>query len=182
MISAVGNDVVDLQDPETRSAHPRFASRIGAPQDEVWLHFAAKEAAYKALHKIDPAIRPIPRRFVVDVAEGVVRAAGHIVRFTSETSQDFVHVVAWTGSPERIVGVAPAEGDPSADVRRRLQAAVAERLGLDAADLEVERLPQPGAWDGLAPPRLLLRGAALPLDISLSHHGRFVAWAAALPR
>ena len=178
---AVGNDIVDLRDPETRSAHPRFASRVGAPRDDVWLHFAAKEAAYKALHTLDSRVRPIPRRFVVDPEAGEVRHEGSVLPFVAERNEDFVHVVAWVGEPELLSGWGPVQGDPSADVRRRLCEGVAPLLGVEAGELQVERAPLPGSWDGLAPPRLLLRERPLPLDICLSHHGRYVAWAAALP-
>ena len=64
----VGNDVVDLTDPETRldSLHDRFAERIftasereaifadARPDVALWTHWAAKQSAYKVLRKADP--------------------------------------------------------------------------------------------------------------------------------
>jgi hypothetical protein len=46
------------------------------------------------------------------------------------------------------------------------------RLGLDGVDVLRDALP--GSWDGFGPPRL----SDDSRDISLSHDGRFVAFAA----
>jgi hypothetical protein len=75
----LGNDVVDLWDPETRpgAAHPRFDVRVfdptelaalarsRAPNQLRWVLWAAKEAAYKAAKRMDPTTLLSPRRFVV---------------------------------------------------------------------------------------------------------------------
>jgi hypothetical protein len=55
------------------------------------------------------------------------------------------------------------------------RALVVKGVGLPGAT--VERVPVPGSWDGFAPPRLWKDGAPVELDVSLSHHGRFVACA-----
>jgi len=82
------------------------------------------------------------------------------------------------GSPVPRWGVARLSGDdPSAEVRRRICEGVGLELGLDPDELEVVRDPAPGSWDGRGPPRLLHGGRPLSLDVSLSHHGQFVAWA-----
>ncbi|MGH7855988.1 MAG: 4'-phosphopantetheinyl transferase family protein, partial [Candidatus Binatia bacterium] len=78
----VGNDVIDLRDPETApgSQHPRFDARVFAPAERAllgastdarrlrWILWAAKEAAYKVARKIDARAVFSPRRFVVDLA------------------------------------------------------------------------------------------------------------------
>ena len=64
----LGNDVVDLADPEVRGgpAHPRFDARVFSPPERRalesesapnrlrWTLWAAKEAAYKLAVKRDP--------------------------------------------------------------------------------------------------------------------------------
>jgi hypothetical protein len=50
---------------------------------------------------------------------------------------------------------------------------VAPRLGVAADELRIVRQERI--------PRLQRRGAPLPIELSLSHHGRFVAFAALLP-
>ena len=94
---AVGNDVVDLTDPETdlRALHPRFAERVFSPAERDalaacerepvarrhgstareapartllhWALWAAKESAYKALQRLAPGTLFSPREFEVDL-------------------------------------------------------------------------------------------------------------------
>lgn len=63
---------------------------------------------------------------------------------------------------------------PSAAVRLLARSHVAATLGSD--EDEVEIVCDPGVT-GRRPPRVLLRGRPAPCDVSLSHHGRWVAWA-----
>jgi phosphopantetheinyl transferase (holo-ACP synthase) len=78
-LPGVGNDVVDLKEPENRgkSGDDRFLDRIftvdereliaGAqsPDTLLWSLWAAKEAAYKAVSGGDPSVCSIPRRYRV---------------------------------------------------------------------------------------------------------------------
>src|SRR4029453_11561642 len=71
--------VVDFAASEARAgaAHPRFDARVfacsereallrsDAPPGLPWILWAAKEAAYKAVKRADPATVFSPRRFVV---------------------------------------------------------------------------------------------------------------------
>ena len=84
----VGNDVVDLKEPENRgkSGDGRFLDRVftvpeqemiaGArsPDTLLWSLWAAKEAAYKAVSGADPSVCSIPRRYPVLIDGG--EAAG----------------------------------------------------------------------------------------------------------
>ena len=84
----VGNDVVDLCDPDAdfASFSPRFDERVFAPSERRciatsadpescrWRMWSAKEAAYKAVRKTDPTVVFSPRRLEV--------------RFTGTGSQD----------------------------------------------------------------------------------------------
>lgn len=63
---------------------------------------------------------------------------------------------------------------PSAAVRMLARAALAETLGAHEGDVEI--VCDPGVT-GRRPPRVFLRGEPAPCDVSLSHHGRWVAWA-----
>ena len=78
----VGNDIVDLRDPETRpgALHPRFDARVFTPAERErigpdeqghrmrWLMWAAKESAYKAAKKLDPRTVFSPSRFEVELS------------------------------------------------------------------------------------------------------------------
>jgi hypothetical protein len=66
---------------------------------------------------------------------------------------------------------------PSAAGRRFLTQELATQLGCSADDLSIS-----GAQRRGSPPRVTLRGVLSPIDVSLSHHGRFVAFMFAVPR
>lgn len=63
---------------------------------------------------------------------------------------------------------------PSAAVRLLARPALAQALGADEGDVEI--VCAPGVM-GRRPPRVLLAGRPAPCDVSLSHHGSWVAWA-----
>ncbi len=63
---------------------------------------------------------------------------------------------------------------PSAAVRIAARAALANILSLDEARIEI--VCDPGA-PGRRPPRVLVDGCPADADVSLSHHGRWIAWA-----
>lgn len=186
----VGNDVVDLEDPEAIDAHlrDRFVQRVLAsdererlavdpePLTRLWSYFAAKEAAYKVAVKLRPATILAHRRFRVAEDFSHVRFEELRLRLRIIRGDGYVHAIAAEAGEPR-GGVARLEGDdPSAEVRRRLCAEVAAVHGLDPGALRVIRDPSDRRWDGKGPPRLELQGRPLPLDVSLSHHGRWVAW------
>ena len=94
---SVGNDVVDLVDPETlrEEQHPRFDERVYAPEELAllqrsesehvtrWLLWAAKEAAYKAEKRDAPDTVFSPRRLCRPAASPLGgRGSGEGVRST----------------------------------------------------------------------------------------------------
>jgi hypothetical protein len=190
----LGDDLVDLGDPEARpgASHPGFDARVFAASERAWLAaseaqalarwslWAAKEAAYKRARRLDPGVRFHPSRFAValdhDGRCGRVVGPGGEARVRLERSGDALHAVAF-GSPEEAERIAHglatlAEGeDPSLAARALALRRCAERLGARADELRVElcsRIPALHLPDGRA------------LALSLSHHGRFVAFAGAL--
>jgi phosphopantetheinyl transferase (holo-ACP synthase) len=201
----VGNDVVDLADAEAQGAarHPRFDVRVFAPDERRriaaadseaplrWILWTAKEAAYKLARRRDPACIFSPIRFVValDTAPDTKRGAtleGHVrhadeaypVRVTLDG--DCVHAVvtapgrsfARVAASSHRLGDTDLGAEPSQAVRDFAIFELAPLLGADAASLSIrsrERIP-----------RLQLH-AGQTADLSLSHHGRFVAYACALP-
>lgn len=70
-------------------------------------------------------------------------------------------------------------GRPSAHARLLARARLAAHLGADESELQiVTSRDRPGR----TPPRIRLGGRALPdVDLSISHHGSWVAWALLLP-
>jgi hypothetical protein len=191
---SLGNDVVDLDDAEARldGLHPRWTDRVFtaaeraaiAASDEPrrlhWALWAAKESAYKALVRRDAGAAFSPRAFAVELAslpaQGVAR--GRVVHrgcdaFSLEVEADegFVHALA---RPEGSAGgvlsrVALAEGPAGAAVRELAAGAIGSSLELVSGLLRIEGRPPAAVWP------------AGRLDVSLSHHGRFVAFACSLP-
>jgi len=186
----VGNDVVDLRDPEVVKgpAHPRFDARVfarserealrqsGAPERLRWLFWGAKEAAYKLARKLDPTVVFSPSRFVVTLDATLVGQVCHQERsypVKLAAGGDSVHAIATEShSAGRIVaGIASTEAalDSSRAVRELATTALAERLRMPTEAIRIGR-------DGRIP-TLEVLGRDTALDLSLSHHGRFVAFA-----
>ena len=195
--TSVGNDVIDLGDPEARpdGCHARFDSRVFAlselealaasavPVRLRWILWAAKEATYKVVKKQDRATVFSPRRFVVTLLGGTqARVVFDEQSFAVELDVGERYVHAVTTVPDlapRVVVTAVerlAWGSttcPGSAVRTLAIATLAPRLGIAVAELSVAR-------DGRIP-HLQRAGVALATDLSLSHHGRFVAFACVLP-
>jgi phosphopantetheinyl transferase (holo-ACP synthase) len=194
----VGNDVVDLGDPANAGAHrrARLVARVcGGPEREAiarscdptalfWSFFAAKEAAFKLASKL--GARPVfaHRRFEVDASLSSVSHDGRAFRLAVDRDSDRLHVVAWVGGERPLAVVAEVDptGDAGLAVRRLVVTTLARRLGCSPSTLAIVRDPEPAAWDDLGPPRLLRGGLPMVGDLSLSHDGRFVAFAASLSR
>jgi phosphopantetheinyl transferase (holo-ACP synthase) len=195
---SIGNDVVDLADPETREQglHPRFDERVFRPEERAllgardsahvvrWALWAAKESAYKAEKRVDPGVVFSPKQLAVElsdlptvggkgVAEGRVVHRGHALDLQVHVDGTRLHAVARsTGMAGALLlwRVERAASEPSGAVRRLASTAIASALDLDPEGVRIARRP----------PVALHRGRPLVTDLSLSHHGRFVAFACAL--
>jgi phosphopantetheine--protein transferase-like protein len=189
---SIGNDVVDLDDPESQIEvlHPRWIERVFTEAERRalaaspvrhrlhWALWAAKESGYKALRRLDPEAVFSPRAFEIALEElreesavcrGEVRHRDGTFALEVRLGSSFVHAIASaSGTGGRLVArVERTIGDPGAAVRAATAGAVAEAFDLDAADLRVRGRP-PVVHQGTA---------ALDVPVSLSHHGRFVAFA-----
>jgi len=186
---------VDLADRETalHAMHPRFDERVFAAEELLWLRgngaagrwmlWAAKESAYKAAKKLDPQTIFAPRRLLVrldDGSAGTVRLGDRMFSVRVRLDGDVCHAVAW-GDPARsplvVSGVrqlTAREAAPRHAARRFVIESLAVALGVPASELELVKDDRV--------PRLRLHGRPAGLDVSLSHHGRFVAFACSLGR
>jgi len=185
----VGNDVVDLTDPAIAQHHTRerFVSRVCGVEErarvvtafDLWAHFAAKEAAYKALVKLGCSPGFAHRDIRVSADLRAVRWRENELELSVAFDEQCVHAVTWSArSPPVLARVARARGEEGAAARALLCELLAEGIGGSADELKVVRDPVAGAWDGFGPPRVERRGATIEADVSLSHDGRFVAAAA----
>ncbi len=192
----VGNDLVDLadRDADSRTFSARFDLRVFTdaerasirahtdPARQRWRLWAGKEAAYKVARKLDARTVFAPSRFAVELDQrgsGVARTGrtGTVYRLwlTETASRIHVHAISPGADPAAVVWAwGPVRaGDPSGSARELAIRVLAPRLRAAAGELEVGRADRiPVLW---------LRGAPASLDLSLSHHGDWVAFAA-LPR
>jgi len=189
----IGDDVVDLGDEDAAAGtrHPGFDARVfdlserallgrsPEPDRLRWVLWAAKESAYKAARKQVPETVFAPSCFVVEPAGGgqmTVRAAGRSYRIEVAGNGEHVHAVAQpAGGAARVcAGVARLGGAAPSEAARRLAVTrLAPVLGVSAERLTIRR-------DGRVPV-LWIDDAPGVADLSLSHHGRFVSFACALP-
>lgn len=198
----VGNDIVDLEATGNpgKSGDSRFLGRVltekerrlmaGAerPDALLWAFWAAKEAAYKAISRGDPSVCSIPHRYGVVLEKGSTTGTeplctGMVITPRGELAlriafgEDRIHALA-AGSEavldrlclyvENLNGI----GDPSIPIRERLLEEIARLIECAAGELSFAKERRgPGA------PLVLFRGRPLAAEVSLSHDGRFAAFA-----
>ncbi len=193
---SVGNDVVDLADPQTRlsALHPRWGDRVFCAAERRaleasrsrhrlhWALWAAKESAYKARKRLEPEAVFSPKEFEVElsplpatggVAVGRVFHRGEAFELEVRIHGASVHAVATSegeAGARVLWKVEETRCDPGVAARRLAARAIGSALGLDPAGLRIVGRP----------PVALDRGRRLEVDVSLSHHGRFVAFACTL--
>lgn len=181
-----------------------LVERATDPDLVLWTLWAAKEAAFKAVSKATGRVPVfVHADFEVESpADGLgrVRWDGLELPFLVRggRSTGSVHVVAWSGSPRpRMAGgsslvdrgaalrerlssreLANVHSAASAHVRLEARAHLARLSGAPEEELEIVCEKGPA---GRVPPRVLRAGNRAPWDVSLSHHGRLVAWVVALP-
>lgn len=189
----IGNDIVDLDDPETDvgASHPRFEQRVfsaaerawiarsGAPREELWTFWAAKEAAYKLLRASDPSTVFSPSTFEVRrirPSRAEVRWRGKLVSVDLDVRPSSIHAIAQTVAHRRTVsGFARCHGgDPSRVARALAIESLSPHMRAAPGGLRIERVRG-------RPPALLCENQPTSAVLSLSHHGRFVAFACELP-
>ena len=192
----IGNDIVDLNDPETQknAHHPRFDGRVfsrsefmrlrlsGAPHRLRWILWAAKEAAYKAMKKIHPNLIFSPVRFVVQLDQtlrgSVDCPKGSLdVSVTEEATS--IHAIAASAAMDEQTILSGAEWitsetdgnaqQPSQAARALALRSLERRLELPRGTFSIEK------HDRI--PVLFQHGVRSEFDLSLSHHGQLVAFA-----
>ncbi len=203
----LGNDIVDLKTVHARgkAGDVRFITRVfsSAEQEAIrrsahpdallWTFWAAKEAAYKAVRKAAPGVSSAPRRYRVtidlqkwpDAASGIVKTPGGTALIRIFYRQDWVHCIASAGaSPDfsdiisGLKQIAPGKGpvsvQESAAARKVAGARIASFLGVNPDDIRILRETDSR---GQCPPVVHIKNKRAPIDISLSHDGRFAAYA-----
>ncbi len=171
-----------------------------------WAHWGAKEAAYKLARQLDPQFVFSPARLVARfepasrTPEGSFERRGRLelasgpqgrvqaIDLKSFETREYVHVVALVAGSDWSAVVMAVEPllshlseseashseDASLAVRRLALREIGRELGLAAGRLSIGRLSI--GREGRIP-TVELDGRATNFALSLSHHGRFVAFA-----
>ncbi|MFW6011561.1 MAG: 4'-phosphopantetheinyl transferase superfamily protein [Desulfosalsimonas sp.] len=190
-----------------KSADPRFVGRVLTELEKkgmagtesgdtyLWSLWAAKETAYKVLSKVYPGIPSWPGKYEVipdgEVSGGsctaVVQTPRDPVRVLLFINRDYIHCIGGVPGkvrPDRIIhgvekvasctGVRAQARAESAAARGAAVRSIAACTALAEPDIEIMRHKENGR---LGPPIVYIRGKAAQIDLSLSHHGRFAAFA-----
>ena len=187
----IGNDVVDLDDPETAAEglNPRFDERVftGAELRRLavvdnarafrWIVWAAKESAYKLAKRWDPTTVFAHSLFETDLDEdgtGPVRRGGWCCTVAVSREGSAIHAIATAteGDRQRVVsglGKVRQGDDSSVRVRELASNSVARHLQIEPVTVTItageDRIP-------------VLRVDGRPSGhLSLSHHGGLAAFA-----
>ncbi len=184
----LGNDIVDHA--ATQGHNPRFIDRILNPEEKsrreswslndrlLWLYWACKEAAYKAVRQK----QDIPfhhREFIVTPDLMSIVYHSETFQLSTRQDEDAIFALATDGDPLRChsrIASFSCEADPAAQsekARSLLLDLAAEHLNLPRAELQIttqNRIP-----------KIVHGSQILPHAASLTHHGRYVAASLAIP-
>lgn len=195
----IGNDIVDLHSPWVGQKHrdQRFLKKAFTKKERaaiyrapdpcvmLWMLWACKEAAYKAVSRSFPEASSWPGKYEARIHHekllGIVETPFGCARALIEINRDYVHCIALYGcgcSFDKIISGVEArrnpEMDQSAHVRMIASSAIARMLEASPCDIEIVR--RKGAR-GLGAPVAYSEERIAPVSLSLSHDGPYSAFA-----
>ncbi len=166
------------------------------PDSLLWALWAAKESAYKAVSKSNPNVSSAPGRYpvilgpekTINSATGRVMTPNGIVPVKIDFHEDYVHCIGIFGpakSLESIVygsktinpdisGAESISEKESSAVRKLAKKGIASCLQINEQDIQIIRHKK---HNRINPPVVYAKGRAKKMDVSLSHDGRFAAYA-----
>ena len=188
-IFPIGNDIVDLRTNEP-PLHKEYKSRvftqnetsnIGESCVSHWLHWAAKEAAYKALKQRDPSIIFTPRKFEYFIGDNLVIFGDQVLFCRSQLCSEYVHVscstnreLLWCSDLREWIRKIPNDLSSSSQIVREVAVEkIARALNLPSPALNIVTSGSGDNWSGA--PSLLIYGSHTAHALSFSHHGQYVA-------
>jgi phosphopantetheinyl transferase (holo-ACP synthase) len=193
---------VDLKDPANKwkSRDSRFLKKIltdaemefvknSENSDEaLWSFWACKETAYKVIKKTFPDAAFLPKRWPVTFGKTKSKKSDGLVQVPDKgdvyirlfSNSEYIHCVGadkLSVLDKIICGVENLPGektDPSLFSRLCLAQSLAKHFSLNLHQIKIKRTRIKGE---LQPPCVYIDGRKTDIDISLSHDGRFVAYA-----
>ena len=173
--------------------------RSTCPDRLLWAFWAARETAYKAVNKRYPSVSSAPGRYEVQLEDDAESDSGvHPLRGIVHTPKgpvpvrvmfhpDYVHCIGgypWSGNLDSMEWGVGAIDETSESVSeresrssRQLAASrIADILHCDPQDIVISKQNH---HSKTGPPKIYVKGKPAYMDISLSHDGRFAAFAVA---
>jgi len=170
------------------------------PNTMLWALWAGKEAAYKVEKKLSPEVHFVPRAYAVGLSEhpwgksklpimgecfaGKVKTPKRYIDIEILATSDFIHclgVVKTAKSSSVDWGIDNIYQNPrltddcALNIARKVAGEkLAAHLNCDSKRIEIRREQK---VNDLGPPLVYFDGKVAEIDISLSHDGRFVAYA-----
>jgi len=199
----IGNDIVDLTDPQAKGKNRdiRFIERVFTPDEQrkiqksdepdivLWSLWAGKETGYKAMSKTHPAVSSSPGSYAVQLSDTPLPESGTVETPCGPVSVRF----RVTGEYIHCIGATTDEGLNSIvwDVQTMLRPEISPKYQSDFVrnmargkisrclkeDPETIKIIRPQGHHGLGPPVVYAGEKRTAIDISMSHDGRFAACA-----
>ena len=201
-MNSIGNDVVALaliNSERTRSY--RFYSKILHPAEQelykqlpisalpfeqyVWLLWSVKESAYKYLQRLNPSLVFSPTQTVVNSIEtnpdetgnslsvtGKVAFKEHSLNYRSFITAEYIHSVAvqnWHATHHQVQHIEQADYEYQSAVVR---VAALQRLTSYFPEQALRMVKHDAGY-----PELFSQNQLLPVPVSFSHHGHYIAYA-----
>jgi phosphopantetheinyl transferase (holo-ACP synthase) len=169
-------------------AEIEFVKNAENPGTALWSLWACKETAYKVIKKSSPDTAFTPRRWqtVFDThqsgysdGEVIIPETGSVFIRVFSTSE-YVHCIGADSNQAldkiifKVQALPDEETNPSLFSRSCLAQSIAKHFSLESRAIKIKRTKNSGE---LQPPLLYVGGKKTDIDISLSHDGRFVAYA-----
>ncbi|RIL11645.1 MAG: hypothetical protein DCC75_01940 [Proteobacteria bacterium] len=193
---SIGNDIVDLQE-RPGASHPRFVERVcsefeksqlsSANPDAVWSYWAAKEAAYKCIKRLEPEVIFSPSRFEYHHDQQIVQFERQRLFVRCQTTPDYVYAVCvtdseifgsnnlsnWITNRSDLEKTLPSNAPKSDRSESHLVRLLARRELSKLLSIPIDQITISPRSHGI--PLLSLSGPPHSDLLSLSHHGRFLA-------
>ncbi len=195
----IGNDIVDLAEEDCTAPNwfVRFCRKVlseseerhvhssSLPRTTLWSYWAAKEAAYKAVRRIHPEFEFEYKEFFVSESFDCVQVNEIDLRLQLAVNNDCIHALCWNeaAAANRIyswVEKMPPDCQISYSAESKfVRRLLVERLA-DEMNISVNSLHLFAPRFGGAAPEVYCNFPSGRFPVSLSHHGRFAASAAAI--
>lgn len=183
-----GNDIIDLNDKDSfePDENPRFLKRVFTqnelvaisnsenPKVTLWLLWAIKESAYKAIKRKYLQAQFIPKEFLVNLEKeqvfwqekvclyyGIEREKNYLASYCLSAMDPKLKIHHWCERSDLNTSLSPSQA-----VRNLAKIKLSLLWNIAQEEIQI---------DYFLPPRIINKKTQQTLPISMSHHGQFVS-------